>query len=571
MMSRRKKCMVWAVWLLIVPAGHWYAYLLSPPPSMQVWEFLAPVAVAVMIACIPLIINHTVVFMTQWISIAVFLSYGLFYEMILLQAAVIVSMIARPGEKEKFYLYLLYSCMFSCISLISGLGFFAAGGQVGNTSLHNSVIPVLVYILLTFLSALCLRSLLLSFTGKARRFSGKGLIWDGWVRLVVYSLGIGQFYLNQMMGPVSFVLLGIPVFSSLVVLKMYQSSLRINTHLQKAAETGHQLTERLNVDEVLNLFIQKMTEMSGVEWAYILGFKGDMLAVVRHFERDGGDVKQIPPIQRDKGISGIVLRKGKGVIYRQKSEWKQYSRGYFPEEAESVMCVPIMRGKQVEGVLFLASSRKNAFRKFQLMIVDILCSYLAVALSNARHYEETKRESEYCALTKIPNFRYFDKYINERFGDLQGQKIRFLSLIMADIDYFKKINDQYGHQAGDQILIKVAERLQNLVQKRGIVARYGGEEFVVLLPDADAEEAYQFAETIRKTIANHPFLVHNELDPSKSIVEVAITASIGVATAPRHAMDPVSLVKYADRALYIGAKRAGRNRVADYMEDEKVR
>jgi diguanylate cyclase (GGDEF)-like protein len=142
---------------------------------------------------------------------------------------------------------------------------------------------------------------------------------------------------------------------------------------------------------------------------------------------------------------------------------------------------------------------------------------------------------------------------------------------MADIDYFKKINDQYGHQAGDQILIKVAERLQNLVQKRGIVARYGGEEFVVLLPDADAEEAYQFAETIRKTIANHPFLVHNELDPSKSIVEVAITASIGVATAPRHAMDPVSLVKYADRALYIGAKRAGRNRVADYMEDEKVR
>lgn len=569
-MSRGKKLIVWVLWLMVVPAGHLYAYQLSPPQYVGFWDIFACIITAVIIACIPLVIDRTVVFLTQWISIAVFLSYGLFYEMMLVQLATAVSMVAIQDKTQTFYRYLLYSSMFTCISLISGIGFFAAGGEIGNEYLHHAVLPIAAYLSLSFLSALFLRSLLRFFTNTKRAFFGIGLLWDSCIRFVVYPLGIGLFYLNNIIGPGAFVLIGIPVLSSLLVLKMYQTSLRVNKHLQTAAEIGHQLTEHLNVEEVLNLFIKKITQTVPVEWAYILGFKGDMLVVVRQYEKDSDQLKTIPSIHKDKGISGIVLKQEKGLIYGKKSEWRQFSHGYSPENAESVMCVPIMQAKQVEGVLFLASSGKNVFKKFQLMIVDILCSYLAVALSNARHYEETKRESEYCPMTKIPNFRYFDKYINEKFKDLHDKKIKCISLIIVDIDHFKMINDQYGHQAGDQILITVADRLQNVVAGQGVLARYGGEEFVILLPDINDKNAQELAETVRKAIANHPFLVQNELDPSKNIVEVSITASIGVSTAPKHAYDSVSLVKYADRALYIGAKRAGRNRVANYVQTDKA-
>ena len=137
---------------------------------------------------------------------------------------------------------------------------------------------------------------------------------------------------------------------------------------------------------------------------------------------------------------------------------------------------------------------------------------------------------------------------------------------MLDIDHFKQINDTYGHQAGNEILAKMATRLSDLIGTRGTLARYGGEEFVILLPDTDQQIALRIAENVRQTIANRPFTVQNELDPSLGFAEVNITVSIGVSTAPEDADDAMSLIRHADRALYIGAKRAGRNRVAEYVK-----
>jgi diguanylate cyclase (GGDEF)-like protein len=139
---------------------------------------------------------------------------------------------------------------------------------------------------------------------------------------------------------------------------------------------------------------------------------------------------------------------------------------------------------------------------------------------------------------------------------------QMLSLIILDIDHFKQVNDTYGHQSGNEILIELANRVSKLVGARGTVARYGGEEFVVLLPDTSKEEAYQMAEHIRQSVANWPFTLQQTLDQKQQ--QVRITASIGVATAPEDAEDALALIRHADRALYVGAKRAGRNRVAEY-------
>jgi diguanylate cyclase (GGDEF)-like protein len=259
----------------------------------------------------------------------------------------------------------------------------------------------------------------------------------------------------------------------------------------------------------------------------------------------------------------MVWGKQKTFLYSARKEWREYANGHIPEDAESILGVPILRSKKVIGVLLLASKRRRAFEKFQLMIIDILCSHFAVAIENAKHYELTKMQSEHCSLTKLYNYRYFENLLTEEFERLMQFERKQLSLIILDIDHFKAVNDTYGHQSGNEILFELASRLSKLVGGRGTVARYGGEEFVVLLPDTPKEEAYQMAEQIRQMISNWPFTIKQSLDLEKT-QKVMITASIGVATAPEDAEDALALIRHADRALYVGAKRAGRNRVAEY-------
>lgn len=122
------------------------------------------------------------------------------------------------------------------------------------------------------------------------------------------------------------------------------------------------------------------------------------------------------------------------------------------------------------------------------------------------------------------------------------------------------------HQSGNEILVQMAKRIRSLIGNRGTVARYGGEEFVILLPDTNKKSALRLAEIVRLTIANRPFSTQNFLDFDEKYESVDITVSIGVASAPNDADDALALIRHADRALYIGAKREGKNRVAEYVK-----
>jgi diguanylate cyclase (GGDEF)-like protein len=126
------------------------------------------------------------------------------------------------------------------------------------------------------------------------------------------------------------------------------------------------------------------------------------------------------------------------------------------------------------------------------------------------------------------------------------------AVLMIDIDYFKKYNDTYGHQAGDDVLRRMASIFTESIRSSDYAARYGGEEFMILLPETGIDEALQGAKRIRKQLAKETFG-----DDKKKI---PITISMGVATYPEHGEDPATLVSKADGALY-QAKTAGRDRV----------
>ena len=127
---------------------------------------------------------------------------------------------------------------------------------------------------------------------------------------------------------------------------------------------------------------------------------------------------------------------------------------------------------------------------------------------------------------------------------------------MLDIDHFKRVNDAYGHEAGDVVLKGLSGLLVQQVRAVDRVCRYGGEEFTVILPETDAAMAMQIAERMRAEVERQPF----DIGDGKT---VGITVSIGVATYPQHVDSPEEVVNAADIALY-AAKLAGRNRVSRY-------
>lgn len=155
-------------------------------------------------------------------------------------------------------------------------------------------------------------------------------------------------------------------------------------------------------------------------------------------------------------------------------------------------------------------------------------------------------------LTHLHNRRYLMEALEREF-QRASRKRDGLSLVLLDIDHFKKVNDTYGHQEGDNVLVAVASLMQKMVRRYDVAARYGGEEFVVVLPETSLHPALQFAERCRVAVQDISF--------AGALKGLTITVSLGVASYPSGKVDCVdSLFRQADEALY-RAKQGGRNRV----------
>lgn len=168
-----------------------------------------------------------------------------------------------------------------------------------------------------------------------------------------------------------------------------------------------------------------------------------------------------------------------------------------------------------------------------------------------------KRQSITDPLLGIFNRRYLDERLKKEITHSQRYKLP-LSLFIIDIDHFKKVNDTWGHQVGDQTLKHIAELIKNAVREVDIVARFGGEELVVILPKTEPIHGHQLAERLRLTIASKPISLTNH--HSGETFSVEITASIGVTGLTQSNAFQDNLIDSADKALY-QAKQAGRNLV----------
>ncbi|MFN2267062.1 MAG: GGDEF domain-containing protein, partial [Desulfonatronovibrio sp.] len=226
--------------------------------------------------------------------------------------------------------------------------------------------------------------------------------------------------------------------------------------------------------------------------------------------------------------------------------------------------IPLHMNNRAFGAIIIVAERNLKLGRDQLQIINNAGNHLALALRNALKYRDLKKEADFDGLTSVYNRQQFDKKMRVELKRHQRHATP-LSLIMLDLDYFKNLNDTYGHIAGDMVLKKIGSLLGNTVRETDFPARYGGEEFVVLLPETKEEQAWLLAERLRQKISRTNFFHENK--------NFNVTASIGVASLKPGPLTPGdTLVGQADQALYL-AKNSGRNMVctsADLCVGEAV-
>jgi diguanylate cyclase len=197
----------------------------------------------------------------------------------------------------------------------------------------------------------------------------------------------------------------------------------------------------------------------------------------------------------------------------------------------------------------------NALINFWLasFFIGILAYYISHYMNTSiKLLNRLERESTIDFLTGLNNVRQYDNALNQSFVNVKDKNER-LSILIIDIDFFKKVNDTYGHPAGDSVLQQLGVILSVSCRSFDTVSRIGGEEFSVILPDCPSNQALEVAERLRTAVEINEFIISHEL-------KINITISIGAATYPDNVQDLESLIKEADNALY-AAKHSGRNKV----------
>ncbi len=210
-------------------------------------------------------------------------------------------------------------------------------------------------------------------------------------------------------------------------------------------------------------------------------------------------------------------------------------------------------------LLFKAGIWVNIVMPLVVLVISVLISFMAKYIVKNKDYERTYALATTDSMTGLYNHRFFQEQLSKQIEQCKRFNQKF-SLVLIDIDFFKKFNDSYGHQAGDEVLRCVARKLTKSVRMVDIVARYGGEEMAVILDRANEQEGLEVARKLVREIASEAY-------PISEGVSKHVTISVGVSTFPTHGQSPAELIEFSDKGLY-RAKENGRNQVGAQYDGE---
>jgi len=257
---------------------------------------------------------------------------------------------------------------------------------------------------------------------------------------------------------------------------------------------------------------------------------------------------------KEGGLTHSILAEGELFVVEDTSRAEFFNNPFALQEGiRSLIAVPLKIQNKMVGILYLDDFVPRRFATERLQLLSILGSFATMSIDNARLHEKTRQIACTDGLTGLYNHRHFKRIFMEEMIRAARYNLP-LSLIMFDVDDFKKFNDRYGHPNGDKVLAAVGDILRGLLRGCDQAFRYGGEEFVVILPETTVDKALAVAERVRRTIETRSTRF---LD---GIADAGVTVSVGVASTPRDGCSPDQLLQVVDRLLY-QAKEEGKNKV----------
>jgi diguanylate cyclase (GGDEF)-like protein len=328
--------------------------------------------------------------------------------------------------------------------------------------------------------------------------------------------------------------------------RLYSLERQRASQLEAINAIAQQMTAVLDLNELLSkvcLLVQQAFRVSQV--SVLLKDEEELVMRANH----GALTPSVPGSGRfsaREGPWGQALEAAKILIENDASPSSE--TGLY-RESRSQMCIPLVSFGHTLGLLVLDSDSENAFNAADTQPLESVADICATAIQNAYYVDRVKQLAYLDGLTGIFNRRYFEMRIAEEIERAR----RFnsgLGVVMIDIDQFKRLNDEFGHLLGDEVLRQVSSILHQQVRKIDVVCRYGGEEFAILLLQTTPQHSLAVAEKLRRIVETWQF-------PG---VPRPVTISAGAANYPEHGTTRDELVKAADAGLY-AAKQAGRNRV----------
>lgn len=335
--------------------------------------------------------------------------------------------------------------------------------------------------------------------------------------------------------------------------RQFQAMAHERSAIQRVCIAMRELNGALGLEQVLQSTIKAVRTLVGADFISISLACGNGHCVALA-EGDGAEQLMGREFSREEGLVGQVLKINRALPAKAQCHGptQVFGHDHLLVGYNSLLVLPLQKEKgEATGALTVAVREAEVFTKARQEILELIAAQVAVKIGLGHAHEEINRLATIDGLTGLINHRTFQHGFDMMLGR-EERRSGVLSLLLCDIDHFKKINDTHGHPFGDKVLKEVAAILRKAVRSVDLAARYGGEEFVLVLEGSGEQGGLQMAERIRQEIEK--MVLRSEKG------SVRITLSLGLAVYPDHGVDKERLISRADQALY-RAKKQGRNRV----------
>ncbi len=314
------------------------------------------------------------------------------------------------------------------------------------------------------------------------------------------------------------------------------------------------LTQTLDLDTVLDTLLVFLAQLVPYDGANVMLLETGERFVIRALRGYDGmaDTERLAGLGLEVGdfqTLSTIMATHKSLLVQDTERYQGWEQGLGTDFVRCWMGVPMVAGGRVIGLYSIDHHNPGAFSRDHLHAAEALAAQGAIAIQNAQLFRDVQRLAITDPLTGVHNRRHFLELAEREFSRTRRYG-RSLSMIVLDLDHFKKVNDTYGHSAGDQVLRTITKRLAENIRDIDILGRYGGEEFVILLPETERAAALYVAERLRENVTATPI----ETDRAN----ISLTISLGVATSTPTTESLTPLIDLADGAMY-KAKQAGGN------------